>query len=346
MKIGALIPDSKSLPDRYRSLRVLIVGLGSIGVRHLENLRGLGVETIGVFRSLNRPPHRAVDMRGVREHVGGFADALRHGYEVVMVCNPTSLHIPVSTAAAARGCHLYIEKPVSHNIRGLRKLQGVIEEKKLKAAVGCQIRFHKNLLDIKGWLDSGKIGRTLSVNVDTGEYLPGWHPWESYKEGYAARRELGGGAVLTTIHDIDYLLWLFGPMTILSAAGGSSGTLQVDVEDYASSMLLSHDNVPIFLHLDFLQHPPCRRMKIIGSRGSIDWDYYRGIARLTGGVNGDEVSEVPPGWQRNDMFVAILSDFLEAIAEDRPPQVGLEQGFAALRIALEIKKRIAERPAK
>lgn len=321
-------------------LRVLVVGLGSIGVRHLTNLRRLGCGHVGAFRSLKRPLHKPVDLSGVALY-DDFDKALRQGYDAVVVCNPTSLHLEYAQRAAETGCHLYVEKPLSDTLENIDELLQTVRKNKLVVMVGCQFRFHPNLITVKRWLGQKLIGRLLSVQVDTGEYLPGWHPWEDYRASYAARQDLGGGVILTLIHEIDYLYWLLGPLRPLDTLGGISGALEVDVEDHMTSMLLSHEHVPVMLHMDYLQKPPCRQMKIIGNHGVIEWDYYQGIARLMLDGELKETSELPPNWERNDLFLAIMSDFLESVCQGRVPRVPLEDGIETLRIALELKAQLA-----
>lgn len=176
----------------HHDLRVLVVGLGSIGIRHLENLRQLGCGGIGVFRSRKGLPHKSVDLSGVSLHYA-FDEALSHGYNAVVICNPTSLHLKYAQPAAEAGCHLYIEKPVSCSLENVGKLLRTVQKNKLVAAVGCQLRFHPNLIAVKQWLSQEAVGHVLNIQVDTGEYLPDWHPWENYRNSYAARQELGGG---------------------------------------------------------------------------------------------------------------------------------------------------------
>jgi len=322
-------------------LRVLVVGLGSIGVRHLTNLHRLGCGYVGAFRSLKRPLHKSIDLTGVALY-DDFDVALRQGYDAVVVCNPTSLHIEYALRAAEVGCHLYIEKPISNSLEKTDVLLEMVRKNKLVVMVGCQLRFHPNLITVKGWLEQDLVGRVLSVQVNTGEYLPGWHPWEDYRAGYAARRDLGGGVILTLIHEIDYLYWFLGPLRPLDTIGGNSGALEVDVEDHVTSMLLSHEHVPVMLHIDYLQQPPCRQMKIIGSHGVIEWDYYQGTARLVEDGELKETSNLTQKWERNDLFLGSMVDFLESICERRQPRVPLEDGIETLRIALELKAQLGD----
>ena len=235
---------------------------------------------------------------------------------------------------------MYIEKPCSDTLDGFGKFVKTVWEKRLKVMIGCQLRFHPNLVEIKRWLDQSLIGRILYVQVDTGEYLPGWHPWENHRNSYASSKELGGGVVLTLIHEIDFIHWLLGPLVVNHAIGGMSGALELDVEDNASAMLVARGNIPVMLHMDYLQQPPCRKMKIIGSKGVIAWDYYKGMAELTVEGAKKEISILPETWERNNLFLDIMADFLDSVCRKTVPRAPLEDGIEALRIALEIKTQI------
>src|SRR5204863_1605636 len=92
-------------------------------------------------------------------------------------------------------------------------------------AVGCQLRSHPALRRLHDLLAEGVLGRLIAVHVEQGEYLPGWHSYEDYRQSYAARRELGGGVVLTQIHELDYVHWLFGLPQRVFAVGGRLGSL-------------------------------------------------------------------------------------------------------------------------
>jgi hypothetical protein len=147
----------------------------------------------------------------------------------VLVTGPTSLHLPVATAAAEAGCHLFVEKPLADTTEGLERLEQALARHRRSLMVGYMLRFHPLLRQVKDWLADGTLGRPLHWRSTWGEYLPDWHPWEDYREGYAARRELGGGPALTFSHDIDLALWLFGPVEQGSSMTMPASPLRMDV---------------------------------------------------------------------------------------------------------------------
>jgi len=216
-------------------VKFLIAGLGSIGRRHLRNLRALGQEDIILYRT-----HQATLPDAELGDLPTFTElslALAEKPVGVIVANPTALHLEVAIAAAKAGAALLIEKPVSDGLAGLGELQSALIRSSKPAMVGFHFRFHPVLNQVKALLESGQLGKPLSARVNWGEYLPGWHPWEDYRRSYAARADLGGGVVNTLSHPLDYLRWLLGEVESVSAWTGKLSALELDVEDHADILI-------------------------------------------------------------------------------------------------------------
>lgn len=338
-------------------MKALIVGLGSIGARHANNLHALGVHDLSVFRTGNNPPPRDIpDVRIFRD----YNEALNDKPDIVVIANPTSLHLDFALQAARRGCHLYLEKPVSHNLDGVAELSETVRANGVTAIVGCQLRYHPGLRKVKDWIDGGRAGRIMTVQVDLGEYLPGWHPWEDYRTSYAAKAELGGGVILTLIHELDYCHWLFGPARRVFAMGGHRTLLEVgdDLDDTAMISLETESGVLVQLRMDYWRRPPVRRFFAAGDSGEIHWDYVNGTALLMRHPAADapgaipradwqdrEVREafaIPESFDRNELFLDAMSDFLDSIRDGREPAVPLSEGIAVLETAGAAKASIRD----
>src|SRR5262249_23614808 len=174
---------------------ILIAGLGSIGRRHLTSLRALGWPHIRLYRT-GRSTLSDAELAGVPVDYD-LSAALDRRPLAVIVSNPSALHVPVALEAARAGAHLFIEKPLSHDLSGVADLESLVAARGLTALVGFQFRFNPGLQQMRAWLRAGAIGSVVSVQVHWGEYLPDMHPWEDYRVGYAARADLGGGVLLT-----------------------------------------------------------------------------------------------------------------------------------------------------
>jgi len=189
-------------------LKILIAGLGSIGRRHLRNLKTLGQGEIILFRTHQSTlPEDELEAFPVETDL---ETALSRKPDAVVIANPTALHMDVAISAAQAGCHLLIEKPIAPQWdEKVAELRSIVSANDIRTLVGFQFRFHPVLSRIQE-LMKGTIGHMLSFRVHWGEYLPGWHPWEDYRQSYAARKDLGGGVVNTLCHTLDYVRWLFG----------------------------------------------------------------------------------------------------------------------------------------
>lgn len=337
-------------------MKVLFVGLGSIGQRHVRNLRRLlGSEiAIAAYRVRRVAPLLTDDMRvdprgGIEERHGieAFDEldrALAWKPDAVFVCNPNSMHMPVALAAAQAGCDLFVEKPLSHNLEGVAELLDRVDRRQLVAMCGYQLRFHPCFLRLQELLAVRSIGRVLAVRCENGEYMPGWHPYEDYRTAYATKTSGGGGVILCQIHDLDYLYALFGLPRRVFALGGRLSNLEIEVEDVASlAMEFECDGrgVPVHLHMDFIQRPPSRTCAIVGESGKIlvDW---RAASLWRYDAAGNEVERLAlPDFARNQMFLDELSHFLLCRKTRQTPLVSLRDGAQSLRIALAAKESLA-----
>jgi predicted dehydrogenase len=245
----------------------------------------------------------------------------------------------IAIAAGEAGSHLFIEKPISDTLDGVHELRKLIEKNELKALVGFQFRFHPGLQHVKNLLDDKALGEVLSANVEWGEYLPNWHPWEDYRNSYSARRDLGGGVVLTLSHPFDYLRWLLGEVNQVTAETGNTGQLDLDVEDTADIILRFEAEYFASVHLDYLQRPDIHRLKIIGSEGTLLWDNADGSVRWWSSDSNEwPTLTVPKGFERNQLFLDEMEHFIQILSGEAAPQCSLEDGIQALEIALAVHK--------
>jgi predicted dehydrogenase len=311
-------------------MKWLIVGLGSIGRRHLNNLAALGENEIMLFRT-----HRSTlpdDELAAYPVETSLEAALAHQPDAVIIANPTALRLDVAIPAAQAGCHLLLEKPVAAKLdERVNVLKRSVDQARVATLVGFQFRFHPVLEKLKASLAAGIIGQPLTFRAHWGEYLPGWHPWEDYRQSYAARSDLGGGVVNTLCHPLDYVRWLFGEVHSLYALTGQVSDLAVDVEDIAEITLTFESGVVGSVHLDYFQQPPAHWLEINGTQGYIRWDSETGIARIYITHEGRwESIEPPVGFERNALFLAEIQHFQAVINGEASSRCSLEDGIKSL----------------
>jgi predicted dehydrogenase len=332
--------------------RCLFVGLGGIGQRHLRNLRQLLGKAVDVHAYRVRREQQTLDdslqvvpnLELEQTYDVKVSTELDAAFDVrpdvVFITNPTSLHVPVAQLAAERGCHLFIEKPLSHELDGVRDLLALCDRRRLTTCVAYQLRHHPGFLRLQTLLAQSAVGRVLTARAEVAEYLPGFHPYEDYRRMYAAQSALGGGVTLSQIHEIDYLIALFGAPRRVFSMGGHVSSLEVDVDDVALSLLefARPDGGPLYveLHQDFVQRPGNRSATIVGERGKIEWSlsgkslkYWDENGHL---LEAHDYSELP----RNATYLAELRQFLDAVSLRQPCTPSLRDGAASLEVALAL----------
>ncbi len=258
---------------------------------------------------------------------------------IAVIANPTARHLEVALTAAEAGCDLFIEKPLSGSLDGCDELLDSVRKRRLVAAVGCQFRFHPLLIRLRNEVLAGRCGAVFAARAEWGEYLPDWHPWEDHRHGYSARPELGGGVILTLIHPLDYLYWLFGPAQRVQAMTRSIATLQTAAhEDWAEIALEFESNIVAQVHLDYWQRPPVHRLSVWGDKGRADLDFHAGVLTWTVTGERDVVPESAPAeFDRNSMFVDEMRCFLSSVKSRQRTAVPLEEGIDVLKMALDAK---------
>ena len=268
----------------------------------------------------------------------------KHKPDAVIVANPTSLHLDVAIPAAEAGCTILLEKPISHSMAGVDKLQAAVQKSGAKVLVAFQFRYHPGLVRAKQLITDGEIGRIVSAHVHFGEYLPGWHPWEDYRQGYAARANMGGGVVLTQCHALDYLPWLVSK-EVETAWGftGKISDLEVDVEDTAKIGLRFKGGALGSLHLDYNRQPPVHTFDIVGTKGSIKWDLVDGVTHIyRAEVQEWESYPMPDDWERNVMFMEQMKHFVSVVRGEAEPVCTLEDGIRVQKLVQATRESDAD----
>jgi predicted dehydrogenase len=321
--------------------KFLFAGCGSVGRRHIRNLRSLTKGEIHAFRVRRESLGDFEREYGIRTFTE-LEEALDQRPAAVFVTNPTSLHLGVALKAAERGLPLFIEKPLSHSLEGVDELIRICEAKRLTAFVAYKMRFHKSIRKIKEIVESGALGRIISGRAHYSGYLPKWHPWEDYRRQYSSRSDLGGGVVLDATHEIDYLRWLLGEVTEVKSLVGKVGDLETDTEDTAEILLRFASGAFGSVHMSYAEQPEHRYCHVLGSKGSVYWDQLRRAVILhADNGKGWQTFDEGEGHDLDRMFVEEMRHFLECLEGRSAPAVGLRDGKKVLEIALQAKNAFA-----
>jgi predicted dehydrogenase len=274
-------------------MRIFVVGVGSIGRRHLENARALGHEAEG----------------------GRLDDAEGFQPEALVVASPTGAHLEALRWAVDHGVHAYVEKPIASSADGVAETLTAAGDAAVTVAVGYNLRFHPALESIRDAIVAGRVGRLMSVRAEVGQYLPGWNPGDDYRSSYAGRAELGGGALLTLSHELDYVRWIAGEVESVQGRAARVSDLDIDVDDVAELICRHAGGAISSIHMDFVDRAYNRRSRWVGALGTIAWDW------------GGPVRLLPSGealWSEDDRldstYVAALRDFVTAAESGTLPR--------------------------
>lgn len=331
-------------------MKFVIAGLGSAGQRHLRNLqrlvpdaqytawrvRGRDLVINDRLEAERRSPDSLYNLRIVHD----LQEALSDRPDAVIVANPISMHCDTALAAVKAGCAVFIEKPLADRWDGVESLLEISRQRGAVTMVGYQMRFHPTLRRVKQYLDDGRIGAPISARLHFGEYLPGMHPYEDYRESHAARRVQGGGAILCLSHELDIAGWLFGMPSSVQACGGHLSALEMDVEDTAEMLLDCTWNgrrLPVSVSLNFIQRPTQRCGEIVGERGTLRWDLVEPSLALFDARAGAWEREQFPEFDRNRLFLDEMAQFLGGLQGRERVEVTAASGAETLRIALAAK---------
>ena len=315
-------------------MKILVVGYGSIGKRHVNNL--LLIPDIEIIICTHR---HDIDneLKNKCKIIESLDECINEKPIAAIISNVTSLHIQTALKLASAGLHLFIEKPLSNNLENMEKLLDIVCERKLVTFMGFNLRFHECIKKIKELLENNTIGKIISVNAESGSYLPDWHPYEDYRNSYASKENLGGGVVLTCIHEIDYLHWFFGEIKELFAMTGKFSDLKIEVDDLASVIMKFSNNIIAELHLDFFQKPDFRCCKIIGTNGTIYWDSTDNIVKVYDIKLKKWIEKINIiNYERNDMYVDEMKYFLDCVSINKNTNNDIKNGISTLKIALDV----------
>jgi len=319
-------------------MKILIAGLGSIGRRHFRNLISLGERDLVLYRT-RKATLPDDELAGYPVETDLVEALEKHQPQAVIVANPTALHMDVAIPAAQAGCAILLEKPIAEDLSRVDELRRAAEWNGNRILVGFQFRYHPTLNKARELIQSGALGKILTVHAHWGEYLPNWHPWEDYRQSYAARPELGGGVVRTLTHPFDYLRWLLGEAEVAGAQIGTLGDLGIAVEDTAEVSLRFASGAFGSLHLNYLQQPARHTLEIVGTQGTLRWDNADGALHCFQSATAAwEEYPVPDGFERNTLFMDELRHFIDVASGHAEPVCTLEDGLRVQQLALDALK--------
>jgi predicted dehydrogenase len=323
------------------TVNILIVGGGSIAVRHISNIRRLKPNakvTLWHLSSTTPVSQRLAIDNMVDRVVYSLQSALNAKPAAAIISCPTSLHTKYSSLLAQKGISILVEKPLSNSLAELDQLGEMVRENQLTFMVGYNFRFYQPLRDLRGVIDSGLIGSIISVRAEVGEYLPDWRTYD-YRKSTSAQEKLGGGVVFELSHELDYISWLFGDPKKVFARTRKLSDLEIDVEDTADILIETKKDIVATLHLNMVQKKKTRSCTVIGSEGIIRWDGVSHEVSCSSWNRSDPMNYAEDlTFDPGNMYLRELQEFFYCIDNSTPPPVDFISGRRIVELALAIKE--------
>jgi predicted dehydrogenase len=315
---------------------VLIAGTGSIGQRHIRNLRQLRPRARFAFlRRGARRDAMANDLGA--EVVESTEAALALRPTLAVVATPSDQHAALLHSLLQAGVPTYIEKPVVTTLADCASLRSLATGTLPPTQVGCVLRFLPSLRQLRLWLSDRRLGRVVRATFEVGQWLPDWRPMQDYRQSYSAHAAQGGGVVFDLVHEIDLACWFFGPCALQAAWGGHHSSLEICSEDVAHLALQGSSHELIGLQLDYVSRVPVRRIHVVGDEASATWDLPRKTLELHAPAGSTYITE---GFDTAAAYVEAMRELLDAAAHGTPTSLPLIEGLPATDIAIRANAHI------
>jgi len=314
-------------------MKVLLVGCGSIGRRHLRNLIALNqVKKIFVYSKVKNCVSDLKDKNKV-SLVESLDDIQ---VDFAIIANETYKHVDTALMLARKGIHLFIEKPLSHSLFGkLNLLKKIISRNKVKIGVGYNLRFLGAIKFVKTILSQRALGDIYFVKIEVGQYLPSWRSGRDYRTSYSASKSRGGGVALDLSHEIDYMRYFFGDPHSFKAVKAKVSDLKIDSEDIFEGIYI-YDRFICSVHMDYLQKDRRRIIRIEASKGSLICDLIS--KKIIIEINGKKkIVADKKLFDLDETYIREILSFKRSIENNLKPEVTFEDGVRVLEL-IEAKR--------
>ena len=311
---------------------ILIIGVGSIGLRHLRCFQNTGRVRLSFCETNPTLRLQVAEEYRIDRHYADLEAALADQHDAAVIATPAQLHVPIAIRLAEAGVHLLLEKPLSTSMEGVDTLRHAIQSRGLLAAVAYVHRANPVLRAMKEAIASGRFGRPVEIIATCGQHFPTYRP--AYRDTYYRDRATGGGAIQDALtHILNAAEWLVGPIDRLSADAAHQVLEGVAVEDTVH-MLTRHGPILGCYSLNQHQAPNEITITVVCDQGTARFEYHRNRWRWMTSPDEPWHDEQHEPLVRDALFINQSNVFLDAVEGRVPPLCSLEEGIQTLRVNL------------
>jgi len=313
-------------------MKIGVIGLGSIGQRHVRCLLSLGVTDIVALRSY-KGSHQFLpeDLDFIKETYD-YDTFFAESCDGIIIANPTSLHIGSLKKCLHKDVPIFVEKPLGAS---LQEVSNLSDSDTSQVVVGFNLRFNDMINAVRSHIAQGMIGRVFKATLYCGQYLPQWHPYADYRKEYYSRKDLGGGVLRTLSHEIDLMYYFFDTPKEIIANVEKLSHLDITVDDHALLLCKTINNALISIELDYFNPIPSRSGYIYGENGRISYSFSSfsdGYATMQGYDGNEHVLFKTTNIEWNSMYLQQMKSFVEVIEKRSPARCSFADGLAVMKV--------------
>lgn len=319
--------------------RILVIGVGSIGERHLRCFQATGKVEVFICESNEALAGRISEKYGCPWYASVESALKAQSLDAAIVCTPAHTHIGIASLCLRRHLHVLIEKPLAVSMDGLEEFRKLAEESGRAVRVAyvhhCLLQF----LALRDLLDQDLIGESRHVVVTTGQNFPSFRP--AYREIYYARHETGGGAIQDALtHILNSVEWLIAPIASVFALGDRLVLDGVEVEDTVNLVAKLGNGALASFAINQFQAPNEATLSIHGARGSLRMESHQHRVGVMRHGDSDWQWTPVPTEERDAGFVRQAEAFLTAMEGGGNSLATLEEAMQTLRVNLAALKSV------
>jgi predicted dehydrogenase len=254
--------------------RVLIIGAGGIGGRHIRGYAATGRAEISVVEPDPTRRKAAADLPEIDATFADLAAANPATFDLAVICAPANLHVDLMRDCARADLPFMVEKPLSVTPAGVDTVLAQVAARNLLARVGYIRRVAEEVRALREQINAGKIGDLRLVYMNSSQEFPKYRP--DFQTTYYARPEMGGGAILDAAsHLIDLLIWIMGPPSHVGCMFDRLQLKGTKTEDTCLINIRFATGAMANITINQFQKPNTSRFDFIGSTGNLMLEHSR-----------------------------------------------------------------------
>ena len=313
-------------------MKVLIVGGGSIGERHLRCFQQTPPCQVALCENNDERRAHVGASYGLEQTFATLSAAAQQQWDAAVICTPAQLHVEHTLELAPVTGAILIEKPLATRLDDAQRLLPLAGEKPL--AVAYVLRGHPAVQEVRALLQAGKLGQLLQVTVHSGQHFPTFRP--AYREIYYRDRATGGGAVQdAATHSFNLVQYFAGHYDWVFCDHSHQALEDVEVEDTVHFLgRAGGGKIMVSISLNQFMAPNETVLQLNGNRGSVQLRLHeQRYGVMLHGDDGWQWSE-PLVQERDDLFRRQASQFLDVASGKSEPLCSLQEALHTLQVNL------------